>query len=194
MNKIFSTKIGIRDKRFIIFVEVTAFVVLTIIIHYLFRYWIHFDYRIAGLQIITPGFEKWNTDLVFNLSKIFSLSFLDFTSTDNTFFFKNGYCVIINSSCSGIKQVLQFALLIAIYPGPWKHKAWFIPAGIILVYITTVIRIAGLCTVMQYWPDHWHFAHDYPFRILFYLVIFLIWVFWNERFYHPGLKTKIETK
>ena len=35
-----------------------------------------------------------------------------------------------------------------------------------------------------------HLAHDYVFKVFFYLIIFLMWVLWVEKFYNPSLKAK----
>ncbi len=63
---------------------------------------------------------------------------------DRTFVFTNECSVRIVPSCSGIKQMLQISLLLIIYPGPWKHKLWFIPMGMVIIHFTNIIRLAGL--------------------------------------------------
>jgi exosortase/archaeosortase family protein len=169
------------------------FVFITFAIHYLYRFWEHdFDHRIFGYQILTPAIFTWFTDAVFTHSRWLVDFLIPIKTNGRTFFFENSCSVQIVYSCSGIKQILQFVLLILVYPGPWKHKAWFIPLGAVLIHFTNVIRISGLCITMAYWPDHWHFAHDYPFRIIFYVVIFFLWVTWNDYFYHKKSKTKVK--
>lgn len=96
--------------------------------------------------------------------------------------FEEGHYIIVNNSCSGFKQIVQFVLLFIIYPGPWKHKVWVIPAGILIVHLTNLFRIAGLSVVMIHAPNAWEFSHDYLFRPFFYLVIFIIWMVWEEKF------------
>jgi len=121
---------------------------------------------------------------VFQHTKIVVEALLPVSVINHTFYFQNHSSLSIVPSCSGIKQILQFALLILLYPGPWKHKAWFIPFGIIIIHLTNVFRLSSLCIVMANWPVHWRFIHDYPARIIFYIVIFSLWVIWNDRFYH----------
>ncbi len=93
----------------------------------------------------------------------------------------HGY-ITINSSCSGFKQFMQFIVLMVFFPGPWKHKLWFIPLGVFVVHLTNLFRIVGLSIVTVNWVEHWHFSHDYLFRPFFYVVMFLMWVFWVEKF------------
>jgi exosortase/archaeosortase family protein len=172
------------DKRWAPFFDISYFVFLTFAIHYLYRYWyLNFDASIFGFQIITPGIEDFFTNSVYLHSSWIVNAIMPVKLDNNTFYFYNDCSVIINHSCSGVKQILQFAVLMLFYPGPLKHKAWFIPMGMFLVYLTNVFRIVGLSVVMNNWPQHWQFAHDYPFRVIFYVVIFLLWVWWNERFY-----------
>jgi exosortase/archaeosortase family protein len=173
--------------------DTALFILITLVIHYLYRYWaINLQYHILGVQILTPEIFNWFTDRVFFHSKWVLDILIPIKTNGRIFYFENSYSVQIVESCSGIKQMLQLALLILIYPGPWKHKAWYIPLGILIIHITNVIRISGLGLVMANWPDHWHFAHDYPFRFIFYVVIFFLWVVWNDKFYHHKSKSKVE--
>ena len=55
---------------------------------------------------------------------------------------------------------------------------------------TNVIRICGVLLMQIPWPNSFHIAHDYIFKVFFYLVIFLMWVLWVEKFYNPSLKAK----
>lgn len=182
------------NKRFEPIFDTTLFVVITFAIHYSYRYWEQeFDHRIFGYQLLTPALFSWFTDAVFIHSRWVLDFILPFKTEGRTFYFENNCSVQIVASCSGIKQMLQAALLILIYPGPWKHKAWFIPMSLVIIHLTNVFRISGLGFVMAYWPDQWQFAHDWPFRIIFYVVIFFLWVTWNDRFYHKKLKPKVKS-
>jgi exosortase/archaeosortase family protein len=93
----------------------------------------------------------------------------------------NSY-VQVNHGCSGLKQFLQWLVLMTFFPGPWKKKLWFIPLGLIITHLVNVFRISGLSVVVIYWPQHWHFIHDYVYRPFFYVVMFGLWVWWVEKF------------
>ena len=92
-----------------------------------------------------------------------------------------GY-ISINLGCSGFKQIMQFVVLMLIFPGPWKHKLWFIPIGVFIVHLTNLFRIVGLSVITINYPEYWHFSHDNFFRPFFYVVMFLMWVVWVEKF------------
>lgn len=94
----------------------------------------------------------------------------------------NGY-VYVNLSCSGLKQFYQWVVLMLLYPGPWKHKIWFIPAGLLVIHLVNVFRIVSMTLVTINISQHWDFTHDYVLRPFFYVVMFGMWVLWNEKFY-----------
>jgi len=90
--------------------------------------------------------------------------------------------ILVDETCSAAKWLLHFLVLMLLFPGPWKHKAWFIPAGLLVVHGISVFRIVGLSVVFVNQPQAWDFSHDYVFRPFFYAMLFLIWVVWVEYF------------
>jgi exosortase/archaeosortase family protein len=97
-------------------------------------------------------------------------------------FLRNNYSIYINESCSGFKQMFQILILFVLFPGPWKHKLWFIPAAIVSMFFVNVIRVIGLSYAMIYMPQHWDFIHLWIMRPFYYVAIFIMWVIWVEKF------------
>ena len=83
-------------------------------------------------------------------------------------------------SCSGLKQMFVFFCIIAFYPGAEKHKLWFIPVGLLLIWILNVIRISALVGVFANYQNSFDFAHEIS-KYVFYFVIFMFWVLWEEK-------------
>ena len=98
--------------------------------------------------------------------------------------------VIVAPECASLKQWMHWIFLMVLFPGPWKHKLWYIPAGLVIIEWTNVIRICGILMMQIPWPNSFHIAHDYIFKVFFYLIIFLMWVLWVEKFYNPSIKAK----
>lgn len=112
----------------------------------------------------------------------------DFTVRGDALVFPGNRSLIIDESCSAVKWFAHFLVLMLIFPGPWKHKAWFIPAGLLITHLVNIVRISGLAAVYVIRPGSFDLFHDYVFRPFFYLVLFLVWVVWVEYFYLPGKK------
>jgi exosortase/archaeosortase family protein len=100
---------------------------------------------------------------------------------DLSLWFSNNNGIIVGDGCTGLKQFIQVFLLFLIYPGPWKHKAWFIPTGILVMHITNIVRITLLGIAMNLNFPKIHFIHSYILRLLFYVVIFALWWIWEEK-------------
>ena len=83
-------------------------------------------------------------------------------------------------SCSGLKQMFVFFCIIAFYPGSEKHKLWFIPLGLLLIWILNVIRISAIIALFEQYPNSFDFFHELS-KYVFYFVIFMFWVFWEEK-------------
>ncbi len=110
----------------------------------------------------------------------------DFISDGFVIIFPGYGSILVDESCSAAKWLLHFAVLMLIFPGPWKHKAWFIPTGLVLVHFISVTRIVGLTIVFVNIPERWDIFHDYVFRPFFYGMLFLVWVAWVEYFFLPA--------
>ncbi len=163
--------------------DVMIFIVITLTIHFAYRYWANSAHYWPVTKMMTTAHESM-ADIVFNQSAwvIDHILNIPFTTKDRTFYFENNGFIAINQSCSGLKPILQFILLMLLFPGPWKHKSWFIPMGVVIVHLTNLFRISGLAVVTITRPEYWDFAHDNLFRPFFYVVIFLLWVWWAEKF------------
>jgi exosortase/archaeosortase family protein len=94
---------------------------------------------------------------------------------------KNGVRLILGESAAGLKQMCQFAVLILVFSGSWKLKIWYIPVGIIILHLTNIFRIMSLVIIAMHWPQQIHYANDNYLRIIYYVVIFGLWMFWIEK-------------
>jgi exosortase/archaeosortase family protein len=188
-------------------VNVGLFIILIISFHYLYLGWQALDYWPVGKLVYK--LMLWSVDLVYSqscwvLDHIFRIDLTTFSGTRliTAIDSKGGLArVVIAPECASLKQWMHWLFLMILFPGPWKHKLWYIPAGLVIIEWTNVVRICGIMLMQIAWPDihihlfgndinTFHLAHDYIFKLFFYLIIFLMWMLWVEKFYNPSLKTK----
>lgn len=166
--------------------EVFWFAVITLSIHFAHRFWNHqLDYW--PIKGVMTAIQDQMTGWVFAQSLWINRDLLHIPMqvSDMTMTFSTGSWILINNSCAGDKQMLQFALLLIIYPGNWKRKLWYIPLGIVIIHFTNILRIVLLSQVSVHCPEWWHFAHNTILRGLFYVVILALWIIWVERVNKP---------
>lgn len=164
--------------------DVALFILITIVIHFAWRFWANQLHYLPLADFMTDA-QNWMAKGVFRQSVWFVQHVLGLelrlVQESNSMYFTNDAHMYINQSCSGLKQIMQFVLLMMVFPGPWKRKLWFIPLGVFIVHLTNLFRIIGLSVVLVTKPDYWGFSHDYIFRPFFYVVIFLLWVWWVDK-------------
>lgn len=180
------------------FKDVAIFMIILLFFHFLWR---TFYQDIFALQFLRDS-ELWLSRKVFLASSwILDVLGVNVTTFDeltigevlrrNVIYYAEGNgSVYVNRSCSGLKQFYQWVILILLYPGPWKHKLWYIPFGLVIIHIVNIFRIVGMTFVTINVPQHWDFIHDYVMRPFFYVVMFALWVLWNEKFYLKNKKQK----
>lgn len=191
-NIIDQVKAFIKKYHLYAFKDVAIFMLILVFFHFLFKI---FAREISDSRFYIDS-SDWLSQKVFEASRwIMEVLNVKVTAFDqlnignsirNRVFYypeNNGY-VSVNYSCSGLKQFYQWIILMLLYPGPWKHKSWFIPMGLAIIHFVNLFRIVGMTYVTIHLPDHWDFIHDYVMRPFFYVVMFALWVWWNEKFYH----------
>lgn len=94
--------------------------------------------------------------------------------------------VWIGGPCNGITLICLFAVFVLAYPGPWKQKSWYIPAGMVAVYLINIIRIISLALIAYYSPQSLGFNHTYTFTFVAYSAVFGLWMLWVNRFSGTG--------
>ena len=82
--------------------------------------------------------------------------------------------------CLGFKQMLIYAGIILFYWGPLLKKLWYIPLGWFILSIYNVIRIASTVWLTDGNPERFDSLHDGILRYIYYTIVFLLWVVWEE--------------
>lgn len=95
--------------------------------------------------------------------------------------------VIVGPPCNGLVLYALFGGFVLAFPGPWERKAWFIPAGIVLIWVLNVVRVAALAINHHYSHATVDFNHHYTFTFVVYSCIFGLWMLWARRLAAPAL-------
>lgn len=181
-------------------VDVGLFILLILGFHFLYLGWQAIEYW--PIKGAIDKLSLWSVNLLFDqscwvLQHVFGIDIT--TISENRLIAalnkEGGWAnVVIAPECASLKQWLHWLFLMLLFPGPWKHKAWFIPAGLVIIEWTNVVRICGILMAQMQWPgpNTFHIAHDYVFKAFFYFVIFLMWVLWVEKFKNKSSKKQVE--
>lgn len=99
-------------------------------------------------------------------------------------------CIMIFYRCFTLKKKENASGYSAVFLPYWK-KLWYIPLGCVILTIYNIIRIGSIVMLVRYHPERFDSLHDGIFRYIYYAIIFLLWVIWEEFFVHKRKTHKI---
>lgn len=82
-------------------------------------------------------------------------------------------------SCTGLKQLFIFTVMLLFYPYGHKQKCWAIPAFGVVILLLNIVRLLVLLYHVKHVPsdfDLWHEGSKY----VFYAIMFGMWVLWED--------------
>lgn len=84
--------------------------------------------------------------------------------------------------CTGVKQIYVFFLIMVFAKGLWRRKLVYFFIGVLVLLTFNVIRITSVLIMLKSYPDSFEFLHDGLFKYLFYGILFLLWMLWEDRY------------
>lgn len=117
------------------------------------------------------------------------VGFKSWAAADSSVVMLNGApAVVVGTPCDGMALYALFAGFVLALPGPWRPKLWFVPLGILVIYLLNIIRIAMLAINFYYYHSTVDFNHHYTFTFVVYGFIGAMWMWW-ARHYGPAPAT-----
>ena len=163
------------------------FVVILLLSHFIWKFSIKSDDTDTIITLFGNDISTVFNDMAIHITQttIIILNFLGINvelEPNNVIRHLNGHAVKIVWSCTGLKQAYIYICIILFYKGPFKHKLWYIPAGLVIVYLFNIFRISATTAIVSVRPQWFDFVHEELFKYLFYIVIFGMWILWEEKF------------
>lgn len=149
--------------------------------------WKLFTYTMEHVPALIPHWDAFRDSTGEMLAKITKFIVCDIlgyrgAAYQRIFFIEGTNGIAIKNSCIGISAMVIFAGLIAVYPGKWKHKLWYIPLGMILVQASNVFRLVSLAIMQKYSSEAFvQFNHGYTYLIITYTFIFILVTYWMNK-------------
>ncbi|HEU4497575.1 MAG TPA: exosortase family protein XrtF [Flavobacterium sp.] len=97
-------------------------------------------------------------------------------------YLNNLYIARIVEGCNAVSVMILFAAFVIAFKGKLKHTILFMLAGILIIHILNVTRIALLSVALFHYPEYEHVLHGVIFPLSIYGVVFGLWVLWVQKF------------
>ncbi|WNH11121.1 exosortase family protein XrtF [Thalassobellus suaedae] len=92
------------------------------------------------------------------------------------------YLARIVEGCNAISVIILFMSFIIAFSGKLRTTFFYILSGSIIIYSVNLLRIAVLSIGLYHYPQHSEFLHTVVFPAIIYGMVFLLWIFWVNRF------------
>lgn len=166
---------------------VVLFVVVLVAAHFFWKLTVTGD--VSGDKVlflnwldITPVFDFMTAHLTHVVNWVLRLFGVETTIEGTRLVHPNGALCGIVWGCSGLKQGFIFVMIILFSKGRLWNRLLYIIAGLTVVYLFNVLRLAILVMLVRDHVEYFDFVHGYLLKYLFYFIIFLMWAIWDYRF------------
>jgi exosortase family protein XrtF len=93
--------------------------------------------------------------------------------------------VKVIEGCNGLSVMILFLAFLLGFPGKIKTKVWFIPAGLLVIHLFNVFRVATLGWAVYSFGETGYPIYKELFTASIYLLVMAIWYVWVQRFGFP---------
>jgi len=140
------------------------------------------------LGLFLPDLDIFSVSITEQLAQLFSITLPEISTAYSCeapigeLHYYNVPFIFINEGCNAISVMILFVSFLIAFRGSLRHYLWFIPVGLVMLYIANISRIYVLGLVYLYYPDYFNIAHDYLFPGIIYGATFMLWVVWVKYF------------
>lgn len=84
----------------------------------------------------------------------------------------------IIEGCNAASIIILFVSFMLAFFGKVRSTLLFTFSGVVIIYVTNILRIAFMAVGIYEYPDQAHFLHTIAFPLVIYGAVFLLWVLW----------------
>jgi exosortase family protein XrtF len=100
----------------------------------------------------------------------------------------NKFVARVIEGCNSVSVIILFVSFIIAFAGKWKTTLFYLLVGSVLIYIINLIRIVILSVGLYHYPWRREILHTVIFPLIIYGFVFLLWMFWVNRFANNSIK------
>lgn len=92
------------------------------------------------------------------------------------------YVARVIEGCNSVSVIILFVSFIVAFAGSLKPTVMYLLAGSVLIYAVNLIRIVILSVGLYHYPWRREILHTVIFPLIIYGMVFLLWMFWVNRY------------
>ncbi|APY01148.1 exosortase family protein XrtF [Lacinutrix venerupis] len=121
------------------------------------------------------NFINYNTELVKHL-----------TEPSIKLIIRGHYLARVVEGCNAVSVIILFMAFVIAFSGKLKTTIIFLLSGSVIIYVVNLIRIVLISVALYHFPKQSEVLHSVVFPGIIYGMVFLLWMFWVNRFSNIG--------
>jgi exosortase family protein XrtF len=111
------------------------------------------------------------------------VTYRDYDDHLSTLILNNGRTVLsVYEGCNGLNIMIIFVSFMIAFGPLKKTMLWFIPLGLLMIYVASLLRILFLYFVARQMPEYMYFTHKYLLTAVLFALVFVLWLWWIQKF------------
>lgn len=153
-----------------------------------FAHYINIDHgRTVAWQRMLVGYEAFYAGLTSYLLRLLGYP----SSSDSMYvFIDKAHNMWVAEHCLAIPAMVIFAFSMVLFKGRTADKVWFIPFGMVFIFLINLVRLVSLGILRAHLEEaSYQVYHRYVFLVLTYAAILAMVVWWMDRTMKKGQAT-----
>jgi len=155
------------------------FIVIYLVLLFAYQFYLN-SFKADGLDPFSQIVARQVTSIQ-NVMGFPTLLYNDVKNEQVWFYVKKNYATRMVEGCNAISVMILFtSFVFAFYKG--SKTFIFVLAGLVLLYVMNIIRIAGLNIVVTDHKEYGKIFHDFIFPAVIYGTVIILWLIWIKFF------------
>lgn len=101
---------------------------------------------------------------------------------NNIIYIDGSPAVRLEHSCNGLELIVLYIGFLLCFPGNFKSKILYSIIGSAFLFFANILREILLALNYHYFHSTFEFNHKYTYAVLTYILVFLFWKHWLQRY------------
>jgi exosortase family protein XrtF len=141
-------------------------------------YGFYIEYNYPGVDQITQWVSSQSSWLIYQIGDVEIMSVVSATRPITMVVENEKTILNIYEGCNGVNVMIVFVAFVLAFGGASSRGALFMVAGLGIIHVANLIRIALLFWVARYYETWFYYVHKYIFTAALYVIVLLLWWVW----------------
>ncbi len=137
-----------------------------------------------AVEAFQPEVDPYTSSITRQVAGLMNVAGMDITTYNSPaqasacMVYSKKAIIAVHEGCNGINIMIVFTAFLFSFGPITRALWWFAPVGLVIIYVSNLLRIMGLFLIGLHTPQYLYFTHKFLFTGILYLIIFGLWWLW----------------